>query len=113
MTEQKQETKKGKAAKEERKEASKIVHRLQESGDFQRLQEQLLCKILYDHPEWWDKMRQQVRESVQSKEAGVLDITLDELSHDLVKAGKDAVPEEIREAMMAQIQEAVASQSHR
>lgn len=69
-----------------------------------RLQEKLLTKILSDNPEYWDAMRIRTREVIQSKDGGVLDITMDELSAELLQTGKAVVPGELKEEFMAEIQ---------
>jgi Transcription factor e(y)2 len=59
---------------------------------------------LYEHPEWWEEMRLRARETVKSKDGGVLEVSLDELSAELIKTGKEAVPDEIRRCMMEKLQ---------
>jgi hypothetical protein len=59
---------------------------------------------LYEHPEWWEEMRLSARETVKSKEGGVLDVSLDELSANLINTGMKAVPDEIRQCMMERLQ---------
>ena len=49
-------------------------------------------------------MRLTARETVQSKDGGILDITLDELSAELIKTGKRAVPTDIQQFMMERLQ---------
>jgi Transcription factor e(y)2 len=66
-----------------------------------------LCTLLYEHPEWWEEMRLTARETVQSKNGGVLDVSLDELSAELIETGEKAVPDEIREAIMEKLQAAL------
>jgi Transcription factor e(y)2 len=66
-----------------------------------------LVQILTDHPQWFDNMRQKTREVLQRKEGGVLDITLDELSMELVQEGERAVPEELKQAFLSHIQSSI------
>lgn len=49
-------------------------------------------------------MRIRTREVIQSKDGGVLDITMDELSAELLQTGKAVVPGELKEEFMAEIQ---------
>ena len=72
-----------------------------------RLQEQMVIQILTEHPQWFDAMRMKTREILQQKEGGILDITLDELSVDLVPAGHEAIPEELKRAFLSQIQRSI------
>lgn len=73
----------------------------------------MLLQILTEHPEWFDVMRQKTRDILQRKEGGILDITLDELSAELVPTGQEAVPEELRRAFLQQLQTAIQSQTGR
>lgn len=52
-------------------------------------------------------MRQKTREVLQRKEGGILDVTLDELSTDLVPGGEKAVPEELKQAFLTHIQTSI------
>ena len=73
-----------------------------------RLQEEMLIGILSKHPEWFDAMRERTRELLQQREGGILDITLDELSVELIPQGQMAVPEELKQAFLAQIGSSMA-----
>lgn len=100
-----------KASKAERQEAAKVITAMQESGEYKRLQEKLLTDILSKDPEWWDAIRARTREVMQTKDGGVLDITLDELSAELVPTGKAAVPEALKQAfILGQIQPSMEQQ---
>lgn len=71
------------------------------------LQEKLLTEILTKNPQWWDAIRLQTREVMQTKDGGVLDITMDELSAELIPTGKAAVPEDLKQEFMLQIQDSM------
>lgn len=77
------------------------------------LQEKLLTEILTKNPEWWDAIRLRTREVMQTKDGGVLDITMDELSAELIPTGKAAVPEELQREFMVEIQESMEQSAKR
>ena len=69
-----------------------------------RLQEKLLTEILTKHPEFFDAMRQCCRNVLQHSDGGILDLTLDELSAQMIPTGDQAIPEDFRVAFVAHIQ---------
>ena len=74
-----------------------------------RLQENILVQILSKYPQWFDAMRGKTREVLQRKEGGVLDVTLDELSLELITEGENAVPEDLKRALLVHIQTTIQS----
>ena len=66
-----------------------------------------MTKILTDNPEYWDAMRIRTREVIQGKDEGVLAITMDELSAELLQTGKAAVPGELKQKFVADIQDSM------
>lgn len=66
-----------------------------------------MTRILSENPEYWDALRTQTRKVIQSKNGGVLDITMDELSTELLQTGKGAVSEELKRDFLVEIHESI------